>query len=64
MDHYIPDYDIPVLEREAALGNRGAAERLVRFYDGEIASMTARRAEMAARIERMVEIRAVTDQCF
>lgn len=61
---YVPDYEIPVLERQAQLGDRSAAERLMCFYDSEIASMTARRAEMAACVERMIEIRDVVDQHF
>jgi hypothetical protein len=64
MEHYISDYEIPVLERAASLGDRSAAERLVRFYDSEIASMSARRAHLAAQIERMDEIHDVVDQHF
>ena len=64
MDHYIAESEIPVLERAAAIGNRTAAERLLRFYDHEIAALTAKRAALAARVDWMDTVRRVTDECF
>lgn len=62
MEYYVPDYEIPILERQASLGDREAAERLIRSYGAEIASMTARRDKLVASVERMIEIRASVDE--
>lgn len=40
---YIHDFEIPALEARFISGDRVAGERLVRFYESEIASMTVRR---------------------
>lgn len=48
MEPFISDYEIPLLERRAGSGDREAAERLIRFYDSEIAWMTANRDRLRA----------------
>jgi hypothetical protein len=43
MSEYIPDWDIYRYEEALAAGDREMGERLVRFYESEIASMAIRR---------------------
>lgn len=43
MSEYIAEWDIYRYEERLAAGDREAGERLVRFYESEIASMAVRR---------------------
>jgi len=50
MRDYIAEYEIPILEDRAKVGDRAAADRLIRFYEAEIADMTIRRLRLVERL--------------
>lgn len=51
---YIADYEIPCLESDFyGDGDRAAGERLLRFYETEMASMAIRRARIVERLAEM-----------
>jgi uncharacterized membrane protein len=47
----IADYEIPYLEERFSDGDREAGERLVRFYEAQIASMAIRRDRILRAME-------------